>query len=59
MGCADIYEYARKFGKDYQDPNTGMIYHVEEYNEQLKNGIQPKGIRVSLNGETIGTVTQQ
>lgn len=56
---ADIYEYSRMFGQDYYDKNTNMMYHIEEYNEQIKNGIQPKGIRVSVNGETVGYVTQQ
>jgi len=41
----DIYEYAKEFNADYQDPN-GNIYKVQDYNNAIKNGLPTEGIKV-------------
>ena len=56
----DIYEYAERinYGADYLDQHTGYVYHIQEYGKALKYGFPTKGIRVSVNGTTIGYATK-
>ena len=54
----DIFEYAKTMNADYYDFHTGYIYHVQEYNRSKSFGFPVKKIRVSLDGETIGYVSE-
>ena len=56
----DIFEYAKNYNADYYDPNTGYIYHVQEYNRTKKFGLPTNGIRVSdMEGNDIGVVPEK
>lgn len=50
----DIYEYAKQYDADYMPMGTGLIYHVQEYNDAIRKGLPTEGIRVSEDGVTIG-----
>ena len=54
----DIYEYAENCGMlaDYYDQNTGLIYHVQAYNQARRFGLPTLGIGVTdlSTGEFLG-----
>ena len=51
----DIYEYAKEYNADYYDQHTGYIYHVQNYNNQIKMGLPTPGIEVfDTDGNFIG-----
>ena len=56
----DIFEYAKEFNADYYDPVKGVIYKVQNYNQNKKIGIPVDKIEVTdLDGNTIGYVSEK
>ena len=53
-GTSPIYKRASEMDADYYEMSTGRIYHIQEYNRAKKFGLPSQGIRVSVDGHTIG-----
>lgn len=43
----DIYEMAKEVNADYYDIRTGYTYHIQSYNNAIKNGLPTKGIPIT------------
>ena len=55
----DIFEYAKNYNADYYDPNSCLIYKVQNYNKCKRLGIPTDGIEVvDLDGNTVGYVQE-
>jgi hypothetical protein len=51
----DIYQWATEFDADYLDPNSGNVFHVQDYNRLTRMGLPTPGIAVTdYKGEFIG-----
>lgn len=51
----DIFKYAEEFDADYYDPNKGVIYKVQNYNNNKKLRIPNNGIEITnLEGKSLG-----
>lgn len=58
----DIFKYAEEFDTDYYDPNKGVIYKVQNYNnsKKLKMPNNVPGIEITdLEGNHIGYETEE
>ena len=56
----NIYDYAKHTNADYYDPHTGYIFKVQDYNAQVKFGLNPKGIAVyDTEGKFVGYAAKQ
>lgn len=55
----DIFKWAEdyNYGADYMDPNTGYVYHLQEYGKLMKSGLPyEKKVKVTCGGKLIGYV---
>lgn len=54
----NIFKQAEEIDADYMDYQTGIVYHIQEYNRCKRMGIPTPGIRASLHGEFIGVIRE-
>ena len=50
------YDFCYGAGVNFYDLERGLMYHIQEYKEDLEKGEHPKGIRVSRGGDINQTI---